>query len=852
MATELKSFQRGAVERSYIYLAGLLSKSAQDRRANEQALRNGQPIDLSKGTALQLVMPPGMGKTITLAAMLTDTAIDLVSADMSLAYQEVVSLHDDLILWLTPGRGGLADQSYASLCEELGDRRVYRVGEGNGSLPTEDLRGSIVVSNYESLVQRNRSDGSWKNIVMRDGENKTYIDMLKAAKKQGVRVTIIIDEAHVGRRTAISAIGQFFDAIGEALGYMPLRIEATATPRAIPRADMSEGRMERTEVPRTLGVRAGLLREHLVVNARRSELGSAAVETVNEAMGKENPDWNGDPPEYLVITDIARRVRRDILDVMHTSTVQYSPLILVTVNDNPKGGEVEKQHVLDYFASQGWTVEGGDVIVWTAEEAVPLNVRNELRDNNSKVKVIITKVAPALGWDCPRAQILVSIRDAAAMKEDFSLQLLGRIQRQPGGTVKPDVNNDILNTAFAFTACKEGFIARSQSQGQSLTGGNHDVVAQPKLLDLWRKQGAQRRGAKRVNRTPVYASEFSAALQQVDDGDITDTGAELKELGVSDYRAQLRDGDSSDLVIQANSQIGEKRKGSAEREVVPQLTQFLSAYRKDGCAPLTLSGRHAGFSISAVRDWVKRQLNRQGISADPNLVILAAIEKQGGDLAAVFDKVFETAAAGEKKHEGNGWQSSDWKDYIPASSRPEIPYLDRGDTYSGVLAKTHLYGESKFDDGQGSRNEVDFENMVLGGVLANAVVTWHRSSNLIDRDGLSATLTYLDEEGNARQMFPDISALLRRKDGSNIAVLFEVKGAGGRDRGKDSIVKAKAKALSDLYGTEELNKTMAGAVVYPQGQNWVVMTGDGSTTSLTQWLDTIDVDLSGTTDSEED
>jgi hypothetical protein len=30
------------------------------------------------------------------------------------------------------------------------------------------------------------------------------------------------------------------------------------------------------------------------------------------------------------------------------------------------------------------------------------------------------------------------------------------------------------------------------------------------------------------------------------------------------------------------------------------------------------------------------------------------------------------------------------------------------------------------------------------------------------------------------------------------------------------------------------------------------MTGDGSTTSLTQWLDTIDVDLSGTTDSEED
>jgi hypothetical protein len=101
-------------------------------------------------------------------------------------------------------------------------------------------------------------------------------------------------------------------------------------------------------------------------------------------------------------------------------------------------------------------------------------------------------------------------------------------------------------------------------------------------------------------------------------------------------------------------------------------------------------------------------------------------------------------------------------------------------------------------------------------------------------------------------MFPDISALLRRKDGSNIAVLFEVKGAGGRDRGKDSIVKAKAKALSDLYGTEELNKTMAGAVVYPQGQNWVVMTGDGSTTSLTQWLDTIDVDLSGTTDSEED
>ena len=49
--------------------------------------------------------------------------------------------------------------------------------------------------------------------------------------------------------------------------------------------------------------------------------------------------------------------------------------------------------------------------------------------NENEVEVMILKQAIALGWDCPRAQILVLFRDWKSIT--FSIQTVGRIMRMP-------------------------------------------------------------------------------------------------------------------------------------------------------------------------------------------------------------------------------------------------------------------------------------------------------------------------------------------------------------------------------------------------------------------------------------
>ena len=54
------------------------------------------------------------------------------------------------------------------------------------------------------------------------------------------------------------------------------------------------------------------------------------------------------------------------------------------------------------------TVENGKLAVWLSEEKSNTLPNIEKRDN--EVEVLIFKQAIALGWDCPRASILVDVQ----------------------------------------------------------------------------------------------------------------------------------------------------------------------------------------------------------------------------------------------------------------------------------------------------------------------------------------------------------------------------------------------------------------------------------------------------------
>ena len=56
------------------------------------------------------------------------------------------------------------------------------------------------------------------------------------------------------------------------------------------------------------------------------------------------------------------------------------------------------------------------------------------------------KQAISTGWDCPRAKVLVKIREN--MHEDFEIQTLGRIRRMPEGK---HYGNEVLDNCYLYT-----------------------------------------------------------------------------------------------------------------------------------------------------------------------------------------------------------------------------------------------------------------------------------------------------------------------------------------------------------------------------------------------------------------
>jgi type III restriction enzyme len=90
------------------------------------------------------------------------------------------------------------------------------------------------------------------------------------------------------------------------------------------------------------------------------------------------------------------------------------------------------------------TEESGKLAVWLSEEKT--DTLTNIEKNDNEVEVLVFKQAPALGWDCPRAQILVIFRESKSFT--FTIQTIGRIMRMPELKYYSEPE---LNKGFVFT-----------------------------------------------------------------------------------------------------------------------------------------------------------------------------------------------------------------------------------------------------------------------------------------------------------------------------------------------------------------------------------------------------------------
>lgn len=82
--------------------------------------------------------------------------------------------------------------------------------------------------------------------------------------------------------------------------------------------------------------------------------------------------------------------------------------------------------------------------IWISEQHS--DALANIEKNGNKVEVLIFKQAIALGWDCPRACILVIFRESKSFI--FTIQTIGRIMRMPELRY---YNEPELNKGFIFT-----------------------------------------------------------------------------------------------------------------------------------------------------------------------------------------------------------------------------------------------------------------------------------------------------------------------------------------------------------------------------------------------------------------
>lgn len=127
--------------------------------------------------------------------------------------------------------------------------------------------------------------------------------------------------------------------------------------------------------------------------------------------------------DYDILIKLADLKRQEILAAYEQISVDIRPLVLIQF---PVGQPETIKAVEEKLASMGYTYDNGMVNIWMSDQKV---ISEDLTERNGAPAFLLMKQAVATGWDCPRAKILVKLREGGS--ERFQIQTIGRIRRMP-------------------------------------------------------------------------------------------------------------------------------------------------------------------------------------------------------------------------------------------------------------------------------------------------------------------------------------------------------------------------------------------------------------------------------------
>ena len=339
--------------------------------------------DSNEKQTIVMKAPTGSGKTIVL--------IDFVDEYLSKVNSNTA------FIWLCPGKGDLEEQSRGKMQKFAPQRNTQNLFDAlqNGFSPE-----STTFINWELVTKKG-------NTAIRDSERKNLFDCIADAHRSGLDFIIIIDEEHSNNTAKARTIIDAFAAKNI------IRVSATAK---------QNKRYAFFEIDELDVIDEGLITKALYVNE-----------------GVENNVEIDDDYDYLLT--LADEKRKAIAARYKSIGKNIRPLVLIQF---PNGQPETIEAVEGKLKEMGYTYENGMVSKWMSGDKK--DIPDNLTENDGIPVFLLMKQAISTGWDCPRAKILVKLREG--MSEQFEIQTIGRIRRMPEACHYDD---DLLDFCYVYT-----------------------------------------------------------------------------------------------------------------------------------------------------------------------------------------------------------------------------------------------------------------------------------------------------------------------------------------------------------------------------------------------------------------
>lgn len=301
-----------------------------------------------------------------------------------------------VFVWLTPGKGNLEEQSKAKMDSYIHNAQTKLLAD---VMTAGFAENDSCFINWEKLTKKG-------NNALKDSERTNFLEWIEKAFDDGLSFKIVIDESHQNFTAKADEIVQLFktDKI----------IRCSATP-------INDKKAKLIEIKEEDVIAEGLIKKMLVINENFPQV----VETENQT-------------DYLLDKALAKQ--RELRSLLLRRGKEINPLIVVQL---PNNSDLLLDTVEKFFERNGITYEAGTLAVWLSGRHENLD---NISENNGEQVAVIIKQAVATGWDCPRAYILVKLREN--MDETFEVQTIGRIRRMPEAK---HYDNDALDSCYLYT-----------------------------------------------------------------------------------------------------------------------------------------------------------------------------------------------------------------------------------------------------------------------------------------------------------------------------------------------------------------------------------------------------------------